>query len=77
MNTTETLYLLIEPSKKWWRRARIAKVTKKKPTLADGQALIRLQVEFPDNICQPPEVTVKVKQEHIAPHVSVYPKGEE
>jgi hypothetical protein len=64
---TESLYLVIERHRKRWNGPRIAKVSKRKPTLArpSEQALVRLCVQIPDNVLEPRVVHVEVKPEHI------------
>lgn len=71
---TEILYLVVERSRLGWKGTRIAKVSKKRPTLSrpSEQALVKLSVALPDNVLQPREVRVEVKPEHIvAPTITV------
>ncbi|MBA4136736.1 MAG: hypothetical protein C0518_05410 [Opitutus sp.] len=71
---SETLYLVLQRARYGWRGARIAKVSKKRPTLSrpSEQALVKLSVVLPDNVLQPREVRVEVKSEHIvAPTITV------
>lgn len=65
---TESLYLVIERAKRSWRGTRVARISKKRPTLArpSEQAIIKLRVEIPDNIMEPREVNVRIEREHIA-----------
>lgn len=74
---TETLYLVIEPSRKYWRGVRISRVSKRKPVLKrpSEQALLKLCVALPDNVLQPREVRVEIKPEHLQqPVISVSPQ---
>ena len=64
--TTETIYLTISPSKKYWRHPRISRVSKKKPTIPVGHALVELRLNLPDNCLKPPRVIVNILPEHIA-----------
>lgn len=71
---TQSLYLIIEPSRKRWRGPRIARISKCKPSLPrpSEQALIRLVIAIPDDVLQPREIRVEVKREHVVqPTVTV------
>lgn len=65
---TESLYIIIERTRRGWRSVRISKVSKKRPVLKrpSEQALIKLEIAIPDNVLQPRVVRVEVKPEHIA-----------
>ncbi len=62
----ETLYLIIVPGKRAWQSPRIARISKRKPTVQIGQALVRLNIAIPDNALRPPVISVEIKPEHIA-----------
>ena len=66
MPTYENLYLLIVPRKHYWRGVRIARIAKKRIEPNIGQAIVRLRVELPDGVLQPPECHVVIKHEHLS-----------
>ena len=61
----ETLYLIIAPSGREWKGPRIARVSKRKPTVKVGQALVRLNIAIPSDALRPPTISVEIKPEHI------------
>lgn len=73
----ETLYLVIERSRKAWRGPRIARVSKRKPALKrpSEQALVRLSISLPDRLLEPRVVQVEIKPEHVAaPTITATPQ---
>lgn len=65
---TETLFLVLEQSRKRWRGVRIARVSKKRPHLArpSEQALVKIRLTIPDTVLDPKVVDVVINPEHIA-----------
>lgn len=62
--STHTVYLVVEKGRFYWN-SKISKITRKQPTITIDQALVKLNVQIPDNIFEPHEVTCKVLPEHI------------
>lgn len=70
MNTsTETLWLVIEKRSRhrsWCGSLRIGKISRRKPDIKIGQALLQLRLILPDGALNPPSVNVEIKPEHLA-----------
>ncbi len=58
-------------TKRHGREVRVARVTQKKPSLAAGEALVRLELDVPDDVFKAPLVTVNVERRSIAVGVEV------
>jgi hypothetical protein len=67
MPAQHTLYLVLErtsPSR-WYRKANIVAMTKKEPTLNANQKAVKILVEIPDNIWEPPTVALTLDHTNI------------
>lgn len=64
-----TCYLIL--GKGGGRVARVRRATQKRPQLAPDEALIRLQLDVPDDVFDAPLLTVQIKKRQIAVGVEV------
>lgn len=67
----ETLYLVLERRERltWKGHVRIARIARTKPDIKVSQALVRVDVQIPDDALRPLEIRLEIKPEHIQQHV--------
>ena len=65
--TSHVLYLVLRnasPSR-YWRKAHIARSTRKTPVLKQGEVAIKLDIGIPDDIFEPPTVPIVISEKNI------------
>jgi hypothetical protein len=67
--SNHTLYLTISRGR--WGHPKIRRVSRKRPTTIIGEAIVRVDIDLPSGILNPPVVNVVIKPEHVAQPVVV------
>lgn len=65
---TDTVYLIIAKRKNYWRSPSVVRMSKRKPTLKAGQVAIKVEVQIPETICDPPTIppqTLQINQTNV------------